>query len=142
MEDAFASLHEFSRAVAGALEEASSSEAAEADAEDAAGVALSRAVWELLDVYFVTRGGGLGVGTDDVVKWYRDNAASLALGDESASGRLRELLETLPNARPEEAPGYWDIIVTMVALGWVDATIDLLLMHSAWACLLVDGGVG
>lgn len=133
VEDAFASLHEFSRAVAGALEEASSSEAAEADAEDAAGVALSRAVWELLDVYFVTRGGGLGVGTDDVVKWYRDNAASLALGDESASGRLRELLETLPNARPEEAPGYWDIIVTMVALGWVDATIDLLLMHSAWA---------
>ena len=50
MEDAFASLHEFSRAVAGALEEASSSEAAEADAEDAAGVALSRAVWELCAV--------------------------------------------------------------------------------------------
>ena len=134
VEDAFASLHEFSRAVAGALEEASSSEAAEADAEDAAGVALSRAVWELLDVYFVTRGGGFGVGTDDVVAWYRDNAASLALGDGSASGRLRTLLETVPkNARIEEVPGYWDIIVTMVALGWVDATVDLLVMHSAWA---------
>jgi len=134
VEDAFASLHEFSRAVAGALEEASSSEAAEADAEDAVGVALSRAVWELLDVYFVTRGGGFGVGTDDVVAWYRDNAASLALGDGSASGRLRTLLETVPkNARIEEVPGYWDIIVTMVALGWVDATVDLLVMHSAWA---------
>jgi len=134
VEDAFASLHEFSRAVAGALEEASSSEAAEADAEEAAGVALSRAVWELLDVYFVTRGGGFGVGTDDVVAWYRDNAASLALGDGSASGRLRTLLETVPkNARIEEVPGYWDIIVTMVALGWVDATVDLLVMHSAWA---------
>jgi len=134
VEDAFASLHEFSRAVAGALEEASISEAAEADAEDAVGVALSRAVWELLDVYFVTRGGGFGVGTDDVVAWYRDNAASLALGDGSASGRLRTLLETVPkNARIEEVPGYWDIIVTMVALGWVDATVDLLVMHSAWA---------
>ena len=128
-EDAFASAHEFSRAVADALEEASS--ASEGDDD---GVALARAVWELLDVYFITRGGGLGVGTDAVVDWYRVNASSLALGEASASGRLRELVARLKeSARPEEASGYWEMIVTMVAIGWTEAANDLLQMHSAWA---------
>lgn len=129
MEDAFASAHEFSRAVADALEEASSSSEGDGD-----GVALARAVWELLDVYFITRGGGLGVGTDAVVDWYRVNASSLALGEASASGRLRELVARLKeSARPEEASGYWEMIVTMVAIGWTEAANDLLQMHSAWA---------
>jgi len=131
VEDEFASLHEFSRSVAGALEEASSSEEA---LEGAESVALSRAVWELLDVYFVSRGGGFGVATDEIIEWYRRNAASLALGDDSASGRLRSLLGTLrASARPEEELGYWDMIVTMVAVGWTDAAVDLIGMHSAWA---------
>ena len=129
MEDAFASAHEFSRAVADALEEASSSSEGDGD-----GVALARAVWERLDVYFITRGGGLGVGTDAVVDWYRVNASSLALGEASASGRLRELVARLKeSARPEEASGYWEMIVTMVAIGWTEAANDLLQMHSAWA---------
>ena len=132
VEDAFATLHEFSRAVATALEEASSSD--EGSDEGAARAALSRAAWELLDAYFVTRGGGLGVGTDDIVGWYQRNAASLALGKTSASGRLRTLLDSLGDtARAEEEDGYWDVLVALVAVGWTQAAIELLELHSAWA---------
>lgn len=130
VEDAFATLHEFSRAVAAALEEASSS----VEGEGRARAALSRAAWELLDAYFVTRGGGLGVGTDDIVGWYQRNAASLALGETSTSGRLRKLLDSLhETARAEEEDGYWDVLVALIAVGWTDAAIELLQLHSAWA---------
>ena len=91
VEDAFATLHDFTRAVAAALEESSSSSSEGLASDEHA--ALSRAVWALLDVYFVTRGGGLGVSTDEFVGWYRDNAASLDLGTTSASSRLRDLLD-------------------------------------------------
>ena len=128
VEDEFATLHAFSRAVTEALDEVSETSGGDAD------VALSRAVWELLEAYFVTRGGGLGVGTDEIVSWYRRNAANLALGQGSASARLRDLLDAFQqSARPEEELGYWDMIATMVAIGWTDAAIDLINMHSSWA---------
>ena len=128
VEDEFATLHAFSRAVTEALDEVSES------SDGDAGVALSRAVWELLEGYFVTKGGGLGVGTDEIVSWYRKNAANLALGKDSASARLRVLLDAFnQSARPEEELGYWDMIATMVAIGWIDAAIDLINMHSSWA---------
>ncbi|CEF96905.1 Nucleoporin Nup85-like [Ostreococcus tauri] len=132
VEDAFATLHDFTRAVAAALEESSSSSSEGLASDEHA--ALSRAVWALLDVYFVTRGGGLGVSTDEFVGWYRDNAASLDLGTTSASSRLRDLLDALfTSTRHEEAEGYWGMIVTMTALGWTEAAIDLMATHSAWA---------
>jgi len=130
-EDEFLSVHEFSRGVTEALRESLASEGEDVDANE---TSLSLAVWELLEAYFVTQGGGLGVGTDEIVSWYRRNAANLALGEKSASSRLRELLQALrESARPEEEKGYWNMVATMVAIGWSDAAIDLMNMHSAWA---------
>lgn len=81
VEDAFASAYEFSRVVADAFEEVLSLSEGDGD-----GVVFVCVVWEFLDVYFIICGGGLGVGMDVVVDWYRVNASSLAFGEASASG--------------------------------------------------------
>ena len=39
---------------------------------------------------------------------------------------------------PEAEPGYWAAVARTAALGWVDACLDLLGLHSAW--LRFDGG--
>ena len=112
-----AALH-FSRGVGEVL-------GARADAAAAAGdpaaslVGLSRAIWELVGVYFVEPGGGTGVVTEQLVDWFQRNAASLDLGPEALPKRIHALVAAITEAgpTPEDAPGYWECFASMIALG-------------------------
>jgi len=126
----------FASDVSGVL--AAAADAAAAASDPRAGVAiLQRAVWDLVAVYFLEPGGGTGVATSSLVAWFQRNASCLGLGPGSLPERLRELVGAIGDAAgegrgAETASGYWECFASLVAVGWNDAAIDLIHLHSTW----------
>jgi len=92
---------------------------------------LQRAIWELIEFFYVDRTETNGIATEDLVQWLQRNAGALQL--HNCTLAVQQLLPSLHSQpSPEHDPQYWQCMLTLVALGWTRAAIDLLRMHSAW----------
>ena len=95
---------------------------------------VARAIWELVALFFVEPGGGTGVVTEELVEWFQRHASVLQLSPDALPARVGALLAAIQQAgpKPEAAPGFWECFASMVAVGWTDPAIDLLMLHSCW----------
>lgn len=143
-----ARLSEFAERVA---EKASLAPDDESLATTAGYLAASKATWQLCSLIFVEPGDGTGIVSEGLVEWFKENASALNLGENGLPERLRALLSeiatiseengmgnqsgndtTAPHVNPEDASQYWSCFTSLVALGWTDAAIDLVGLHSCW----------
>mmetsp|Transcript_42154 Transcript_42154/g.107793 ORF Transcript_42154/g.107793 Transcript_42154/m.107793 type:complete len:762 (-) Transcript_42154:164-2449(-) len=103
-------------------------------------VAWQRAVWELLELFFVQKGSTRDIVTEDIAQWTRRNWAVLGLvSEEMPAGSnpwaelRREAFEGAASSGGLEShPLYWPCLLRAVALGWMGMAEDLLSWHSAW----------
>lgn len=75
----------------------------------------------------------------DLARWLRDNAAAVAGGVGASPLPPALATQLLEAALPEADARYWPAVARLAALGWVDAALELLGLHSAW--LRFDGSV-
>jgi nuclear pore complex protein Nup85 len=75
-----------------------------------------------------------GVVTEQLVEWFQRNASTLQFGPDALPARIGALVAAIQSAgpTPEEAPGFWECFASMVAMGWTEAAIDLVMLHSCW----------
>ena len=123
-------------------------------------LAAAKATWQLCGAVFVEPGDGSGFVSQSLVEWFKENAGACGLGQNGLPERLRATLFEIgeisdesnafrnghdgdddedgqadADARkrhPEDAAGYWECFASLVAVGWVDAAVDLVGLHSCW----------
>mmetsp|Transcript_158 Transcript_158/g.478 ORF Transcript_158/g.478 Transcript_158/m.478 type:complete len:682 (-) Transcript_158:55-2100(-) len=98
---------------------------------------LNRAVWELIQLFFLERDAAKGAVTEELVSWYHRNRLAV---DREADGRSTNLrtsqlyreMQDSPNVSAEHCPSFWLSVHASAALGWTETVWDLLQLHGAW----------
>ena len=104
--------------------------AGRARSDDDLAVALRRIVWELLDVFFVTRTALEQV--HKFVGWLQSNSQVMTGFERGVTPVGTMVDEVSAMDIPEVEDSYWKATLLLVALGLTEPAIDLLGMHSAW----------
>lgn len=100
-------------------------------------VAFRRVVWELLEIFYVRQPPSLNAQIQDFLGWLQRNSQVIAsLGAEDADAvpsSLDAMLRSVYERQfPETDESYWPCVRLLVFLGFNEAAIDLLGIHSAW----------
>jgi nuclear pore complex protein Nup85 len=95
-------------------------------------IAIRRIVWELLEIFYVNQPLSLSAQVQDFAAWLQRNSQILT-GFDSGVVPIEAMLKGLYECNiPEMEDRYWTCIQLLVMLGFNEAAIDLLSMHSAW----------
>ncbi|KAK3236568.1 hypothetical protein CYMTET_53296, partial [Cymbomonas tetramitiformis] len=99
-------------------------------------MALQRAIWELLEIFFVNKGDLDGVVTEEMVQWLQRHSAILTGEPTSTRATFEDFQRMLEGesrpARVEDTPGYWPLICRLAAIGWTREVLELLGKHSVF----------
>lgn len=95
-------------------------------------IGMRRIVWELLEIFYVNQPLSLTNQIQDFVAWLQRNSQILT-GFDSGVTPVEAMLKGLYECNiPEMEDRYWLCIHLLVSLGFNEAAIDLLSIHSAW----------
>ena len=102
--------------------------------EEEAWIAIRRIVWELLEIFYVNQAPSLSAQIQDFLAWLQRNSQVLIGMDANDSAApLEAMLSGLYDSpAPELEPRYWKCVQILVFLGFNEAALDLLGIHSAW----------
>ncbi|UPR01151.1 nuclear pore complex protein Nup85 [Chloropicon primus] len=99
-------------------------------------IAVRRIVWELLEIFYVRPSASLSAQIQDFLGWLQRNSqVVIGLDRKHASDviPLETMLRGIYECElPEEEEQYWASVELLVLLGFNEAAIDLLGIHSAW----------
>mmetsp|Transcript_41762 Transcript_41762/g.99065 ORF Transcript_41762/g.99065 Transcript_41762/m.99065 type:complete len:664 (-) Transcript_41762:581-2572(-) len=103
-------------------------------------VPWQRALWELLEVFFIDKGSARDIIAEDLAQWLRRNWSVLGLASEAPGSEGNPWAELRDEAAKgalaasgvESHPRYWECLHRAVALGWTGMAEDMLGWHSAW----------
>ncbi|GBG66051.1 hypothetical protein CBR_g55394 [Chara braunii] len=82
---------------------------------------LRKAVWELVEVFYVTKSSNSMVG-ERLAEWLKNSIDILVPGEVSAQAKLEAIQTSLKEEwqrLPEDNPEYWTSIASAVAVGWL-----------------------